>query len=250
MPGILWWLVEIEWWTTPNPCPQGEYSFRVYQLKVEETHRNDETHKVDKLGASVFNSFVQMLMDEKLKQYYWSPIQSETVDEGLHSRTHISGGLGYFWKWDAMARRKVGRNTYSLLSSVLPTVNLTVTRHLKNPVLALQNNQGTVGNGLWGACGITNQMAFQNEGIMCLKNNIMSPFLTKEGNCMKSLIDFFCQIIHIKTLHGVSARTDSIWNAERMKWEEDHRMNSNQSVLMMWVLRIRNDRNNALFILL
>lgn len=48
-----------------------------------------------------------------------------------------------------MAKRKVGRNTYSLLSSVLPTVNLTVFSHLKNPVckgepLVTQSSQGIV----------------------------------------------------------------------------------------------------------
>lgn len=209
MPGTLWWLVEIEWWTAPKPCPQGDYSLGVYQLKLRGHTRNAETPKVDKLGASVSNPYVQMLMDKKIKQYYWSPVKSGTVGEGLPSRKYISGGLSYFWKWDAMARRKVGRNTYSLLSSVLPTVNLTVTSHLKNPVckgepLAPQHSQGTVENGLWGTCGITNQMAFQNEGIMCLKNNIMSPFLSEESNCMQFLIDFFCQLLHIKTLWSVS----------------------------------------------
>lgn len=56
-------------------------------------------------------------------------------------------------------------------------------------------------------CGIT-KMTLQNEGILCLKDKAMSPFISKQSKCLQFLIDLFSQLLHIKNLYGVLPRTD------------------------------------------
>lgn len=136
----------------------------------------------------------------------------------LPGRKKISGGLSYFLKWDAMARRVRGRNTpFPLSCPVLLTVPPISwiqpdTSHLKNlgwksHSLVTQSRQGMVENGLWEACRIT-KMMLQSEGTQCFKDKAMSPFLSKQSKCLQFLIDLFFQLLHIKNLYGVLARTD------------------------------------------
>lgn len=56
-------------------------------------------------------------------------------------------------------------------------------------------------------CGIT-KTTLQNEGILCLKDKAMSPFISKQSKYLQFLIDLFSQLLHIKNLYGVLARTD------------------------------------------
>lgn len=76
----------------------------------------------------------------------------------------------------------------------------------------MENGLGGRGRGMDGY-----KMAFQNKGIMFLKDEVLSPFLSKQSSCL-FLIDFFSWLPHIKTLRGVLARAASTWKAEGIKW--------------------------------
>lgn len=80
---------------TKTPAPKITASKHI-NSRLREHTRNDEIPKVDKLGASVSNPSVQILMNKKIKQCYWSPVKSGTVNEGLPSRNYISGGFSDF----------------------------------------------------------------------------------------------------------------------------------------------------------
>lgn len=85
--------------------------------------------------------------------------------------------------------------------------------------MVTQGRQGTMENGRWKACRITKQMAFQNEEIIYLKNKVMFLFFSKESDYPQFLIDLFSQLLHIKNLYGLLAKTDSMWNAEGIQWD-------------------------------
>lgn len=82
--------------------------------------------------------------------------------------------------------------------------------HRKNPVckgqpLVTQSGQGTWKVDAGEARGIINKMAFQSKGMRHLKDNLMSPFLSKQNNCLQILTDVISQLLHIKNLYGVLA---------------------------------------------
>ena len=74
------------------------------------------------------------------------------------------------------------------------------------------------------------QDGFPKQRDNVFKGKILPPFLSKQSNCLQFLIDFFSQLPHIKTLHGVLAI--ACGKLRGYNGARDNRINSNQSMFM------------------